>query len=75
LKETLLVNACSSPKLPDIVQNSCELSILNSGLESLTIFIIENTREIVNSYPQINFQKSKKIFHSKEFTNLGKREI
>ena len=49
----------------------CDLEMLNSGLETLSIFVAESAKEILSNFQQYSFEKSKGIFSSQKFSNLG----
>lgn len=50
----------------------CELEILNSGIQTISIYVLENARKLLARYPAFDLDSSKEILNSEDMALLGK---
>ena len=74
LKRVVLTSICDD-YIKSKLKAGCDTEILNKGLETIVIYLIESSKKNLNALNQATSQKeetAKKILNSKDLRELGK---
>lgn len=50
----------------------CDLEILSSGIQTISIYVLENARKLLARYPNLDPERAKEILNSEDMGLLGK---
>ena len=71
-RKTTSTASSNVARIIDSYRIDCSKQLLRSGLETISIFILESSREQLNQYKNFNTTKAKSILNSNDLKTLGK---